>query len=1212
MKLLNSPRFIVKVTFFCAFILLNLQASAAVIQAPKDVCLGNLAYFDIKAQGFSACRWDFGDGYTSVSKAPFHLYKSAGVFNVKVELKLNGGGTLLDSVLLKVHHLPNAKLYLKPDADTCLYTNLFNFIDSSTAANGNNIIKRLTVWGDGSFDIDNTPYLGESFSHHYKMRDVYKIKVEVTDDKGCKNSAIANVKVIHGTKAKIEKEITYPSCKEAQVCFKNASESSNSNQTYLWNIDSAGWQSLNYNTISCIKTTKTRKVYAQLILSNPDNTCMTKDSVEILLNADSISNTISINDSVFCYGSGMRLDISNSGGPAYHYTWLLDGRDLQFNAPNLLTLPKGISAAPGKHQIICNVEKGPCKASYTLNFRVKGPVARMKIYNQKQCGIDKKVFFIDTSLNLNKKHALYNWTVIDPDGDNCVINRSINQNKYKNCNYGRDWFGKHNYTTPRGSNPIILSVTDTSVGCSDSTVDNMEHFHCRLCVRSGGIITICQGDTFLPLRDKEIGPKYFSLDTGKTWLDFPSQINKPYKGLYGVSFIFENREPERAEDFGDDSIKIYRSDSFWMDTVFADNFLWVNETMDTALTLKINNICNPFEAEVEFVNPHFIMGDKVSIDWKDGQTTEIFFDKDSVLKSVKHIYRLIGLDTMLSIGFTSHEGCFRSRNLRIRFGKGLFILRHGKECIRETICFSSEIDNFNNDTNYNRLKSQTWFSEYRKSGYKGDLYCDKFTKNDSTQVMLVAEDQYGCVDTLRQDLFIRELKAGILSDSRISFCSELKQFFDSSYFVSRKSTDRIIEYYWDFGSGMYTTLEQNPFRSFDLEDSIINTLHIVEDNNGCRDTVQFNIRVIGSIPKFTMTDTIGCSPLIVSFKNTSKRCSSYIWEYGDWDNTTMEDRVKKDQTFKYLKPGKYYPKLIGIDTFYNPYTGAVYYCHETFDPKNGITVYDTKFTRFNGPDTICLGETATFTCESNVNNVKWDFGDKPAFNQSFNANTKHTYTKKGNYVISYKPVYTFGTGEPVCLDSSVRTIAVIGVEADFEIKSESKAPIFKFKNLSDPSYADLKWDFGDPASGSKNSSTVQNPIHNYEKRNGRYNVCLTASIFNKCKDSICKPILNDYSEYITLYNVFTPGTSTGFNDDYEVSIEGEEHYHLTIYDRWGVVVYESFEDAEPGDGNNWNGKVKNTGPNCSDGTYYYIFEYSFAISPDTRLKTNGTITLIRK
>ena len=1188
------------------------SATAGNIVTQKDVCLGNLAYFNTNnTNNVASYRWDFGDGYTSASKAPFHLYKTSGAFTVKLKLTLNGSGVINDSISITVHKLPVASLLLQPNVDTCLYTNLFTFKDSSIASSGNTIVKRLAVWGDGNFDIDNNPRIGDFFSHHYKMKDIYKIKLEITDDKGCKGSAITNVKVINGTKAKIEKEISYPSCGEAEVCFSNASESSNTNQTYLWNIDKTGWRSLGYNAVTCIKSNKSRQVYAELVLSNPDNTCMTKDSMLINLDADSITNTFTANDTIFCYGSGQLLNYQNTAGAGYNFKWVLDGKDLYYNNPVLMTLPKGIGAKPGKHQLVCSVSKGPCQVSNTVNIRVIGPVARMKIFNEKQCGIDKKVFFIDTSLNLNRKHATYRWTVIDPDGDNCIINRAANLNKYKNCNYGRDWFGKHNYTTPRNSNPISLSVTDTSVGCSDSTIDRMEHFHCRLCQR-GGMITICQGDTFIRLRENETGPKFFSLDTGKTWLKFPSQINKPYKGLYGVTFIFENRVPERAEDFGDDSIRIIRSDSSWNDTIFVDNFLFVNETMDTALRLKVSNICNPFEAELEFVNPNFILGDKITIDWKDGQIEELFFDKDSVLQSIKHIYRLPGLDTSLNLTFTSHEGCVRRRKLDIRFGKGLRIRQKGFECIRETICFESVINNFNNDSNYNKLKTITWFSEYNKTGYTGQPYCEKFIKNDSTQVMLVAEDMLGCIDTLRKDLFIRELKAGILSDSKISFCSELKQLFDSSYYVKSKSGDIITTYLWDFGSGMYTTSEKNPFRSFDLEDSIINTLHIIEDNNGCRDTVQFDIKVIGSIPKFKLIDTIGCAPLTVSFQNLSRKCSSYIWEFDDQDNSTAEDRVKKDQTFKYLKPGKYYPKLIGIDTFYNPYTGAVYYCHENFDPKNGITVYETKYTKLSGPDTICLGQTATFSCESNVNTVKWDFGDNSKYIQGFNVIAKHTYGKAGTFKIDYKPFYSFGSGEPICMDSASKTITVLGVEADFEISSDSKAPIFKFKNLSNPSYADLKWDFGDPGSGDKNSSTEQTPFHNYGKNNGRFTVCLTASVFNKCKDSLCKPIVNDYKEFITLYNVFTPEISNGFNDDYEVSIEGEDKYHLYIYDRWGVLVFEGNTDAEPGDGNNWNGKVQNTGQTCSDGTYYYIFEYSFAIAPETIYKTNGTITLIRK
>src|SRR5690606_11994110 len=97
-------------------------------------------------------------------------------------------------------------------------------------------------------------------------------------------------------------------------------------------------------------------------------------------------------------------------------------------------------------------------------------------------------------------------------------------------------------------------------------------------------------------------------------------------------------------------------------------------------------------------------------------------------------------------------------------------------------------------------------------------------------IRMISEDSFGCFDTIAQTVHIRELKAGIYNDSRISICSELKQMFDSSYYLYNIQGDRIVEYSWDFGSGKYTTLEKDPFRAFDVRDSLVKTMHIVTDN----------------------------------------------------------------------------------------------------------------------------------------------------------------------------------------------------------------------------------------------------------------------------------------------------------------------------------------------------------------------------------------------
>jgi len=63
-------------------------------------------------------------------------------------------------------------------------------------------------------------------------------------------------------------------------------------------------------------------------------------------------------------------------------------------------------------------------------------------------------------------------------------------------------------------------------------------------------------------------------------------------------------------------------------------------------------------------------------------------------------------------------------------------------------------------------------------------------------------------------------------------------------------------------------------------------------------------------------------------------------------------------------------------------------------------------------------------------------------------------------------------------------------------------------------------------------------------------------------------------------------------------------YHLIIYDRWGQMVFESYDAAK-----GWNGTFK--GSNCESGVYSYILTYRDDSSSDHTVKTKGYVTLIQ-
>jgi gliding motility-associated-like protein len=102
--------------------------------------------------------------------------------------------------------------------------------------------------------------------------------------------------------------------------------------------------------------------------------------------------------------------------------------------------------------------------------------------------------------------------------------------------------------------------------------------------------------------------------------------------------------------------------------------------------------------------------------------------------------------------------------------------------------------------------------------------------------------------------------------------------------------------------------------------------------------------------------------------------------------------------------------------------------------------------------------------------------------------------------------------------------------------------------------------------------------------------------------SECSKIPAENPANIFVPNVFTPN-GDGENEFFIIELNEYSDFQLEIYDRWGIKVFASDEQAE-----GWNGKIMNDGNPASDGTYYYILDWD---SGGTSYHKTGFITLLR-
>lgn len=145
------------------------------------------------------------------------------------------------------------------------------------------------------------------------------------------------------------------------------------------------------------------------------------------------------------------------------------------------------------------------------------------------------------------------------------------------------------------------------------------------------------------------------------------------------------------------------------------------------------------------------------------------------------------------------------------------------------------------------------------------------------------------------------------------------------------------------------------------------------------------------------------------------------------------------------------------------------------------------------------------------------------------------------------------------------------VIADFihgPVPANVNAPTIDFASTSLNASSWL-WNIADLASatGAETQYTFSN------KEPGTYEVCLVARDAHGCADSICHTVIIDDVLFTYVPNAFTPD-GDGENDTWTMSINIPDvtAYTMTVFDRWGEVVYVSNDPRIP-----WNGTMNNGG-----------------------------------
>jgi PKD repeat protein len=249
------------------------------------------------------------------------------------------------------------------------------------------------------------------------------------------------------------------------------------------------------------------------------------------------------------------------------------------------------------------------------------------------------------------------------------------------------------------------------------------------------------------------------------------------------------------------------------------------------------------------------------------------------------------------------------------------------------------------------------------------------------------------------------------------------------------------------------------------------------------------------IANFNPDKTGGCSPLTVSFTNTTTGASAsatYSWNFGNGNTITTSDAVTPVAA-TYFAAQTYTVTL------------TVHDGGRTASKSVVLNVYKSPGVDFTVSNpTGCLPLTTSFSSVSVpgdgfITNYFWDFGDGNTLSTS-SPTVSNTYNFAGGHSVSLTVTNSFGCTNTRKKDNLVMVFPAVtaAFTADSTTLCSLSDPV-QFKNLSSGSgVLTYSWNFGDGA-----NSTSQNPSHQYALK-GTYTVQLTVTSAQGCSSTLAK------------------------------------------------------------------------------------------------------------
>jgi gliding motility-associated-like protein len=418
---------------------------------------------------------------------------------------------------------------------------------------------------------------------------------------------------------------------------------------------------------------------------------------------------------------------------------------------------------------------------------------------------------------------------------------------------------------------------------------------------------------------------------------------------------------------------------------------------------------------------------------------------------------------------------------------------------------------------------------------------------------------------------------------------------EQNLFIQNNSVDLqfIKKFEWRFnlnGTPYVNDSDWSPTIPFPEPDRYLGQL-LLNPGEECADTATIVVDIFPGVNANFSYEYDTCVAGPVAFTNLTQSeipIKSYAWSFGVPNGTSDEENPE----YLYQIPGEHPVRLIATDT--NNCRDVIVKPIQYLPAPQLIIIQPSSFTG-------CAPGVITFNNLSvpidSTYDIVWRFGNGDSIINVISPT--YTYTEPGLYTVSIDITSPIGCFVSDTFENLIRVVP--SPTADFSYNPEKVSNINPTVVFTDNSKDANRWFWQFDRFGTSNQI---NPVFTFPDT-GLMRILLVVTHPEGCKDSLVKFI--DVIPEITWFmpNAFTPN-GDGVNDGFlgKGFLEGMQNFNMTIWNRWGELVFETSNPSE-----SWSGRAQQNGGMSPAGVYVYMV--SFTGPRGEKFEYRGYATLVR-